>query len=94
MTDIQRLYKDLIRYSYDNKYFMVTIVTANNSSFTTTIQYNSYQEYDNRRYFEINTETDTYFTIDTTAIKSITWDSIEEEYIIITDCYKMYVSIL
>lgn len=94
MTDTQGLYKDLIRYSYSDKRVLCSIITADNSSFQMMFEYNSFQEYDNKRYYEINTESDTTFTIDTRSIKSITWDNTENEYEIVTDYYKMYISIL
>lgn len=94
MTDTQRLYKDLINYSYSGKDVLLSITTPNGLSYNSEFTYDSFQEYENRRYFEINSITATEFTVDTHSIKSITWDSFDNEYMITTDSYKLYLSFM
>ena len=94
MTDIQRLYKDLIKYAYSNKDVLLSITTPNGLSYNSEFTYDCFQEYENRRYFEINSTTSTEFTLDTHSIKSITWNSFDDEYMITTDSYKLFLSFM
>lgn len=94
MTDIQRIYKDLIKYAYSGKDILLSITTSNGLSYSSVFTYDCFQEYENRRYFEINSTTATEFTVDTHSIKSITLDRFDNEYMITTDSYKLYLSFM